>query len=274
LVCVIYFWAYLLFPFLYGWLKDKLNWRGCLSLLAITVGIEFAYRAIALYWFDGLPISYDDQRFLAIFPNSVEPLDHHVDWFFGFFQRRAPFGFIFSRLGEFVLGMLLAVALINDRSKANQRLLNLPMGVTGAVIWLVGQALMYVGLWGWIFSDFFITLGLILWTLNLAGFLQKISPTVFRTMTFLGMWSYYIYLVHQPFTRGARGVALMFVDPDAGMLVEIFANLLCLGLAAGCTAIASFLLMRFDTSRLADRMFARISQLVSVQNIQKIVSSK
>lgn len=267
------FGAYLLFPFLYGWIKDKPTWQRCLALLTIAVGVEFLYRAIAIYWFDGLPISYDNQRFLWLFPNSVDPLNQHVDWLYGMFQRRSPFGFIFSRIGEFVVGMLIAVALVNNRHQTNRKLLNLPMGIAGVVIWLVGQVLLYVGLWGWIFSDFFIALGLTLWVLNFAYFLQRFNPNVFRVMTFLGIWSYYIYLVHQPFTRGAKGFVVLFFN-EASMPTELLANILCLGGAALCTAIASFLLMRFDTSVVADRMFVRVSRLLPESKIQKILPSQ
>jgi peptidoglycan/LPS O-acetylase OafA/YrhL len=255
--------AYLLFPLLYGWIKDNPNWKRCLSLLLIAIGIELFYRAVAIYWLDGSPISYEGQRFLPFFPKLPEPLDQNTDQFFGFFQQRAPFGFIFSRIGEFVLGMILAVALFKDRNRVNKRLLNFPMGLVGVLIWLVGQGLLYVGLWGWIFSDFFIALGLILWTFNLAYLLQKISASVFYAMTFLGTWSYYIYLVHQPFTRGARGIVLLVIDPD-DLVSDVLANVLCLGLAVICTVIASFLLMKFNKSPLADLMFTRIGRLMGV----------
>jgi peptidoglycan/LPS O-acetylase OafA/YrhL len=268
------FGAYLLFPFLYGWIKDKPTWKRCLSLLAIAVGVEFLYRAIAIYWLDGLPISYDNQRFLWVFPNSLEPLDQHADWLYGFFQRRAPFGFIFSRIGEFVLGMLMAVALVHNRQQTNRRLLNLWMGIAGVIIWLIGQVLLYVGLWSWIFSDFFIALGLTLWVLNFAYFLQRINPNIFRVITFLGIWSYYIYLVHQPFTRGTKEIVNLFINLESIIQTEFLANILYLLVAAICTAIASFLLVRFDTSPLADRMFAPINRLISTSKNLSILPSK
>ncbi len=256
--------AYLIFPFLYGWLKKYPNWRGCLSLLLITMAVEFLYRAIAIYRLDGLPISYDDQRFLAIFPNSVQPLEQHADWFFGFFQRRSPFGFIPARLGEFALGGVVAFGLTQNHQRMNQRLLNPFAGLVGVLIWLLGQVLLYVGLWGWIFADFVIATGLVLWTLNFAYLLQRTIPSLFRAMTFLGVWSYYLYLVHQPFVRGLRGVALIITGDDISGLTDILTNAAFLGLAAILTAIASFLLMKFDQSKFADSMFNRIARVVSI----------
>lgn len=257
--------AYLLFPLLYGWLKKYPNGRGCLSLLLITAGVEFLYRAISLYWLDGLPISYDDQRFLNIFPNSVQPLEQHADWFFGFFQRRSPFGFIPARLGEFALGVVVAFALTRNHQRTNQRLLNPIAGLAGVAIWLLGQALLYVGLWGWIFSDFVIAAGLILWTLNLAYLLQRLIPSLFQAITFLGVWSYYLYLVHQPFVRGLRGVALIITGEEFNGFTDVLTNVLFLGLAAILSAIASFLLMKFDQSKFADSLFSRIARVSTSQ---------
>ena len=111
------------------------------------------------------------------------------------------------------------------------------------------------------------SLGWILWRLNLAYLLQRVTLNVFRAMTFLGAWSYYIYLVHQPFARGARAVVLLLVDADAGILIDVLANMLGLLFAAICTAIASFLLRKFDRSALADLMFARIRKLIPTENI-------
>ncbi|NJR57489.1 MAG: acyltransferase [Cyanobacteria bacterium CRU_2_1] len=259
--------AYLLFPLLHNWIKKSPHWRGCLSLLLITMAIEFLYRAIAIYWLDGLPISYDNQRFIPIFPNSIQPLDQHADWFFGFFQRRSPFGFIPARLGEFVLGMVVAFGLIQNHQRMNRLLLNPYMGLVGLLIWLSGQALLYVGLWGWVFADFVIAAGLTLWTLNLAYLLQKAVPSLFRAITFLGIWSYYIYLVHQPFVRGLRGVEMIVTDGDVSLLTNVLANVLFLGFAAILTGIASVFLMKFDQSKFADVMFSRVSRAVSTSRI-------
>jgi peptidoglycan/LPS O-acetylase OafA/YrhL len=250
--------AYLIFPLLYGWLKKFSHWKGVLSLLLITMAIEFLYRAIALYWLDGLPISYDDQRFLDIFPSSVEPLDRLPDWFFGFFQRRAPFGFIPSRIAEFTLGMVAAFALMQNRHRFNRLLLNPLAGIIGVGIWLLGQALLYVGLWGWIFSDFVIATGLILWTLNLAYWLQRSIPQFFRAMTYVGGCSYYIYLTHQPFARGLRGVEMILNEGGILSVTDALVYGLCLGLAAVFSVIATLVLMKFDQTKFADGLFDRV----------------
>jgi peptidoglycan/LPS O-acetylase OafA/YrhL len=250
--------AYLIFPLLYKWIRKFPHLKGCLSLLLITMAIEFLYRAIALYWLDGLPISYDDQRFLDIFPNNVQPFDQLPDWFFGFFQRRAPFGFIPSRIAEFTLGIVTAFALLQNRHRVNQLLLNPLVGMIGVVIWLLGQVLLYVGLWGWIFSDFVIALGLILWVLNLAYLLQQFIPKFFQAMTYVGAYSYYIYLSHQPFIRGLRGVEMIFNENGIRSFMNALVYALCLGLAVAITTMATLVLMKFDQSKLADNLFDRI----------------
>jgi peptidoglycan/LPS O-acetylase OafA/YrhL len=60
---------------------------------------------------------------------------------------------------------------------------------------LIGNILR-LKLWGWIFSDFFVALGLILICLNLANFLEEKFSFVFKKIVHLGILSYYIYLIH------------------------------------------------------------------------------
>ncbi len=252
--------AYLIFPCLYNLLTRFSRWRGCLLLLLVTILIEFSYRAFAIYHLDGLPISYDNQRFLAVFPNMVSPLNQHADWLFGLLQRRAPFGFIPARIGEFALGMVAAFGLIRNRQLTNRWLLNPYTGLAGILIWLAGQALLYVGLWGWVLADFVIALGLTLWTLNLAYVSQKWLPKLFAALTFIGVWSYYIYLIHQPFTRGARLLASLFTEFDIGLFGDILLHMAFLGLATLLTLIFSWPLITVDRSKWVDTLFARFEQ--------------
>ena len=239
--------AYLLFPLLYNRFKKYATWQGYLMILLVTLAIEFIYRGIAIYYLDGLPIAHSD-KFLEVIPRDVHALNHYPDWFFGFFQRRSPFGFILARIGEFTLGIVAGLAFANNSNLVNQIVINFYIGWLGVVIWLVGQALLYVGLWGWIFTDFVIALGMILRMINLANFSQKKIPLLFQSLTGIGIWSYYIYLSHQPFTRLFPELERYIIFQNPNGVTHIIIQLILLGATIACAYLASDLLRRFDQS--------------------------
>lgn len=232
-------------------------------ILLAVAAVEFLYRAVAIYWLDGLPLSYD-HKFLGFIPDSVSPLDRLPNWLFGIFQTRSPFCFFPSRIAEFTLGIVAAFAIMQNIQRLNKTLLNPYVGLMGMLIWLAGQALLYVGLWGWIFADFVIALGLILWMPNLADFFQKTAPSLFQMVTWLGIWSYYIYLTHQPFTRVFRGIEIKLLTADT----NIFSGLVSLtlfGLTIASVYIASWLVMKFDRSRVPELVTQRMSKIISLR---------
>ncbi|KJH70617.1 acyltransferase family protein [Aliterella atlantica] len=253
--------CYLVFPLLYSFLrKCSTIWDYLLFLSAVSI-IEFVYRALAIYWLDGLPIIYSHSQFFGLFPDPVAPLDRHPDQIFGLFQRRAPFGFFPSRIAEFTLGALAAVALIRDNHKVNQTLLNRYTGLVGMLIWIVGQVLLCVGLWGWIFADFVISLGSILWILYLAYFCQKFISNVFKWVTLLGVWSYYIYLTHEPFIRALRRIVLKLFSEGINLSTGT-ASVLIFGLTIALVYVASWLIQKFDRSKIPDQVVHKMSRLL------------
>jgi peptidoglycan/LPS O-acetylase OafA/YrhL len=249
--------AYLLFPWFYGRLRKCSRWRDYLLFFLGIAAIEILYRAFAIYVLDGQPIGYSD-KFLKWIPDSVSPLREHPDWLFGLFQRRAPFGFIPARMTEFVLGMLAGFAAFYQPKKLHQLLFGKYIGWIGFILWLGAQSLMYVGLWGWIFADFAISLGLIVWLLNLANFCRRSLFPVFQGFTWIGVWSYYIYLTHQPFTRIFPQFQGVLLEGRSSVALESVETLVLLTLMLACVGVSSWLAMQFDRSEYPERMMTWI----------------
>ena len=238
---------YLIFPVFYKAIKNICFRQNYWLLLLAVAAFEFLYRATAIYKLDGFPIAYDHAQFFGLFSQSVSPLDNLPDVWFGFLQKRVPFCFFPSRIIEFTLGIVAAFALVENSQKLNKQLLNSYMGWLGLLVWLAGQLLLVIGLWGWIFADFVIGLGLILWLLNLAFFLHRRAPNLFQKVSWLGTWSYYIFLTHQPFTRVFRGIEIKLLENDSSF--EIFFSFILFGLFLTSVGIASWLAKKFDQSK-------------------------
>lgn len=245
--------AYLLFPWFYEHLKKCSRLREYLLFFLGIAAIEILYRSIAIYLLDGQPIGYSDKFFKWI-PDSVSALNQNPDWLFGLFQRRAPFGFIPARMTEFVLGMLAGFAAFYHPKKLQDWLFRRYTGWLGLVLWLGAQALLYVGLWGWIFADFAIALGLIVWLLNLANFCRRSLFPIFQRLTWIGVWSYYIYLTHQPFTRIFPQFQGVLLAGRSSIWLELIETLVLLALTLACVAMSSGLAMKFDQSEFPDKM--------------------
>ncbi len=232
---------YLVFPCLYTQLLKGESVRRYQVILLVSATVEFIYRAISLYYLDGLPFSYN----LVVGKLSLSglPLDKLGDNFP--FQGFVPFGFFPSVVGEFMLGMTGATFLFKNPKTFHKILLNPWMGITGVFIWLCGTFLLKLGLWGWVFSDFVIALGLILWVVNLAQVFQHRLPAVFERISQLGKNSYYIYLSHGIFIYISETVETKFLDNTNLLnLLEIKVCML-LFIIIG-TGISSWLVMKFD----------------------------
>ncbi|MBE9143527.1 acyltransferase family protein [Planktothrix mougeotii] len=253
---------YLAFPILYQALQKSPTLRSYSLILLATLGIEFIYRGISIYYLDGLPTAHD-HKFFGFIPDPVSVLELQEDKFFGLLQARSPFSFLPARIAEFTLGMIAGLTLIQSPQKFNQIILNPLTGWLGFCIWLLGQTLLYIGLWGWIFSDFVITVGLILWTINLAAFVQSRIPLAFQGLTFLGIWSYYIYLSHQPLTRLYPEFETLWLSLGLNIFPTFIVQLIYLTLFIISVILASRLLWKFDQSPIPEQMTQQLSNFLN-----------
>lgn len=260
--------CYLIFPFIYSWFNKHATTSNYLRVFLITVVVEFIYRAIAIYWLDGVPIGFDpSQRFLSVIPSSLSHLDHIPEKVLGMnmqFQEVAPLCFAPARVAEFTLGILVAFLFVKDKRVVNKAILNSYSGLVGLLIWLAGQTLIYAGLWGWIFGDFIIAIGLVLWTINLAYFCQKKVGLLFRCITEIGIWSYYVYLTHMPIVRLLQRFGRKFLSSNISTDIAHYL-IIQLSLLTGMivlTYIASKFVRDFDRSRFPDLIINRIIRTV------------
>lgn len=210
---------------------------------------EFLYRAVALYYLDGRPIGYF--HYSRLFPILGMPLDKLPNDFR--FRHEYAFNFFPSRLGEFAIGMVSVVTIKQNSSRFNKVLLNPWMGALGFFIWLAGNALIYQGFWGWVFADFVIAVGIIMWFLNLALLFQKKLPILFSKMSQLGVWSYYIFLTHYllVFVTQKMDESLIPLLDNSWIGIKVVRFSLFVTIIVG-TWITSRILERFDRSQFAD----------------------
>jgi peptidoglycan/LPS O-acetylase OafA/YrhL len=185
---------YLAFPWVYKLISQRKTLGGLLIIVSGIALIEFVYRAIAINWLDGSPIGY--QSFGYLFPVLGVPLNRLPDISTIPFQGEAAFSLFPARIGEFAVGMLAAMLFFQNRQSVQSVTLNIWAGVLGFLIWIAGNALLYTGFWGWVFADFVIAIGLTLWVINLAALCFRAFPVLFKKLSQLGIWSYYIFLCH------------------------------------------------------------------------------
>jgi len=112
----------------------------------------------------------------------------------GYYLLGAFFG---CRLWEFALGMVLAVWYQEDRARVDRRLFSLGGLAAGAAIYTAGlysydSALTYT------LTDGLIGTGLFVILANLAWSARRL-PRIERAITYVGIWSYGFYLIHQPY---------------------------------------------------------------------------
>ena len=241
---------YLVFPWLYKQIAKSRTVKAYIVVLLVAASVEFIYRAISIYWFHSPPIAYS-YDFLKALPKSNLSVT----------IQQVPFGLFPSRIGEFVLGMIGALVFIKNPEKFNNIVLNIWVGVSGVFIWLAGNVLLSVGLWGWIFADFVIAIGIMLSVLNVACFFHQRFSFFFLCLTRLGVWSYYIYLTHY---LVIRFVTLRLDKPIIGANSPKFLmiKLLVFGLTIVIVVIASWGLMRFDKSTFARGVVRKILALL------------
>jgi peptidoglycan/LPS O-acetylase OafA/YrhL len=243
---------YVIFPFLFNFLVSNGNvTKNCTRLFVTALLVEFLYRFLSIYALDGFPVGYENSLFHIPPPEPLNRL--HADFPF---QLQMPFGFFPSRIGEFVLGMTGAVALIYHPQKLNAIFTSWMMGL-GFLIWVIGCALLYVRL-GWIAADFFIALGLVLVVINLAWICQQRFSFLFLKLSILGIWSYSMYLVHnlfRPFWNRVElhvihFLSLLFKSTSQDLLLFYMTDVMTMTILGTAILLASWMLMKFDQSEL------------------------
>lgn len=242
---------YLTFPLLYRLLNRARSASRVALLLLAVVGVEATYRAIAILWFDGMPVGFG-QGTLRGLDVSVAPLDG-IPAPASSFQLWAPFGWFPSRVAEFALGMVAAWAVqrYGDAEGALRRGRSL---LAGLALWCGGNALIYAGRWGWVLADLLIAAGLTLTLLALASHLRPRQRTL-RIFTKLGRWAYPLFLVHLLVGYAASQALRGFgIDTFAGFAVVF-------SLVLPSIWAASAALMWFDRTRIPHRMIAVLFRL-------------
>lgn len=259
------FGLYVIFPYLYNLILKYKTTKGCLLILLGAMAAEFFYRTISVYFLDGSPVAFHVTLWKSLPELTPESINQIPNYFLFPFQLEAPFGIFPARIAEFVLGMIGAVLLVENNQSFNKIFSNLVIKL-GLVIWIIGYALVYIGLWGWAFASFLIALGLTLWIINLALFFQQHSFYSFIKISQLGSWSYYIFLTHSVFIHITE--FQVFANVESTLVNNNLPGfLLFKGFMFGAivfgTAIASWLVMQFDRSKLPKVIISKtIAQLL------------
>lgn len=240
---------YMVFPVVYQLVTKVRKTENYLLILLGALLIEFSYRAISIYLLDGAPVGFQISFFNSLTP--LEPLNRIPDVFFFPFQLQAPFGLFPARIAEFVIGIIGAAFLVDNKHFFN-KIFSPAIFLSGVFIWATGYALVYIGLQGWIFASFFIAIGVTIWTVNLAWFCQQNFPYLFSKVSYLGKWSYYIFLAHSMFIyifdfRVFTNIEASLLNRNLFMFF-IVKILVFSGILVG-TSISSWLLIQFDNSR-------------------------
>lgn len=243
--------CHLIFPWLYRFIVERRRTlKGLLLVFLALLAGEFIYRAAVIQWLDAFPIG--GKLLFDRVPDSFP------------FQREAPFGFFPARIGEFGLGMIAALVFVQNQTSFQSALLNRWTIVWGVLIWLLGNAALTIEPWGWIFSDFLIGLGLILWLLNLAHLGQQKLPRITGWFSKLGDVSYYVYLVHYPLIY----LSTIYLSERIGVQLNLFFANSWLSFGLGCFVlgvnvaaiwICSHWVQKFDRLNVLDSITNRIT---------------
>lgn len=147
-------------------------------------------------------------------------------------------GFALARLPEFALGMALGIAHLRNREGVEWFILGAPAVATGLVLYWFAP-MMFSGLLPYIGADLYTGICCFLVVVGLCGWLEK-SPFVVKWLGLVGLYSYGVYLIHQPFViwLGLRiktvpvwgflliSVGVLLVLGAAGIFLEKRVNLL------------------------------------------------
>lgn len=242
---------YIIFPLFYTLIINSRKVSSYLLILLGAIATEFIYGAISVYTLDGLPVGFEVKLFdLPFLP--LEPLNKISDLHLFPFQLEAPFGLFPARIAEFIVGMIGAVLLFDNEEKF-KKIFSISMVVVSVIIWLTGYYLVYIGLWGWAFANFFIALGLTLCTVNIACFFQQTFPSIFINISQLGRSSYYVFLTHSIVIYISEFKIFMNIEKnliDTNLSGFLLFKLVLFAAILVVTATLSWLLMQFDNSKL------------------------
>ncbi len=151
-------------------------------------------------------------------------------------------GFALARLPEFALGMALGVAHLRQREGVERWILGAPAVLAGLVLYCFAP-LVYSGLIPYVFADLYTGVCCFLVVVGLCGWLEK-SPFIAKWLGLVGVFSYGVYLVHQPFVIWL-GVRIREVPIGAFLLIAV-------GVLAALSAVGIFLEKRVNL--LVDRL--------------------
>jgi peptidoglycan/LPS O-acetylase OafA/YrhL len=237
--------CYAAFPLLTTLVLRQRTRADLLRLLLAGLAIEGLCRAVALYALDGMPVGYGH----GFWP-GLPRLDARRDLLPASFpfQLWAPFGLFLTRIGEFLAGMIAAELFVRDESRVTGALLGPGAALAGLLIWLGGNALLYVGLWGWIMADALIALGLTLTLLNLAALTRHALRRLFRGVEACGRWSQALFLTHL-MVMYVYAVSYPRIAGGSPWLTALLLVLTALAIGAAC-----WLLRRFERSRWPGRI--------------------
>lgn len=237
---------YLIFPWLYSSLAKHRSIKGWLKVLLVAAGVEIVYRAAAIYWLDGMPMGYG-HGVIKFLSRPDKALNDISDTFP--FQLWAPFGLAPSRLGEFVLGMVGAFLLHQHQSRFSQLLLSWRGALCGVAIWVGGNALLFTNRWTWAFADLLIAAGVVVWLLKLAAVVQSLLPRLFKAVSGIGVWSYYLFLTHLLFGYAHANLFTLWAGKPVLIVLMLLLTLVAI-------IGSSWLLLRLDRSGLPKRLFS------------------
>jgi peptidoglycan/LPS O-acetylase OafA/YrhL len=200
----------LLTPF--TWL-EPIDYRFLISLTGLRmIQIEsiFVYGNAA-WWFFALLI-----QLVAIFPLLFWVLRRLGPWPFFLFAVVVGFavryvqlvvwqsngswtlgGFALARLPEFALGMALGIAHLQNREGVERFILGVPAILMGLFLYWFAPVF-FTGLIPYVGADLYTGACCFLVVIGLCGLLEK-SPFIAKWLGLVGVFSYGVYLIHQPF---------------------------------------------------------------------------
>ncbi|MGH7840068.1 MAG: acyltransferase family protein [Candidatus Binataceae bacterium] len=160
----------------------------------------------------------------------------------GYYLLGAFFG---CRLWEFALGMVVGMWYQQDRARVDRRLFSFAGLAAGVAIYTAGLY-SYASPLTYTLTDGLIGTGLFVILANIAHSVRRF-PRIETAMTYIGLWSYGFYLIHQPYVIyfGAR----MRAAPMAEFAVAAIPLIAVLAIASG--------ILERAVNRLTDRILAR-----------------